>query len=134
MSHLPKCSTPWCRHRARNQRSKCHTCRGRLYAAAHPDIVAFNNLKKSARRRGHEFSLTIGQFREFAVRYDYLNKRGKHAEGFTVNRIDADEGYHIWNLEVITNSANVIQEHVDRKRAFAMVKIYGWSASADNPF
>ncbi len=129
-----KCNTPWCRNRVRPGRRKCHTCRGRLWAAGHPELVSFYNLRKSAKRRGHDFSLTLEEFLQFAVKYDYLNKRGRHAEGFTINRIRDWEGYHVGNLEVITNSANVIQEHVDRKRAYAMAKVHGWPVDFIDPF
>ncbi len=121
-----KCSTPYCRNKPRKGRRKCHTCRGRLYTAAHPDIVAFLNLRKSAKRRGKDFSLTIDQFRAFAVKYDYLDKRGRHATGFTVDRIREWEGYHADNLQVLTNAQNAAKAMAERKLMYAMAKVHGW--------
>lgn len=122
----PKCLTKYCRRRARKHRRFCHTCRSRLYAAAHPDIISFNNLKKSARRRGIPFSLTIEQFRTFAARYDYLNRRGRSAESYTVDRKRSWEGYHAGNLQVLTNRKNAAKNIADRKRAYVMAKVHGW--------
>lgn len=129
-----RCATKYCRRLACTGRHVCHTCRCRAYTARHPDVVAFNNLKKSARRRGKEFTLTIDQFRQFAARYDYMNKRGRHATGYTVDRVRSWEGYHVDNLQVLTNSRNAAKEIAERKAAYVMAKVHGWPMEMLEPF
>lgn len=97
-------------------------------------MVAFHNLKKSAKRRGIEFSLTIAEFRAFAAKYDYLNKRGRSAEGYTVDREREWEGYHAGNLKCLTNSANIAKSIAYRKHAFVMAKVHGWPVDVLEPF
>lgn len=129
-----KCLTKYCRRAPRKGRRLCHTCRGRAYTARHPDVVAFNNLKKSAKRREIDFSLTIEDFRRFAAKYDYMDKRGRHALGYTVDRVRDWEGYHAGNLQVLTNSQNVAKENALRREAFVYAKIYGWGEWHLEPF
>lgn len=119
---------------ARPGRHQCHTCRSRAYTARHPDIVSFLNLKKSAKRRGHEFSLTIQEFREFAAKYDYLDKRGRQAWGYTVDRVDREQGYHAWNIQVLTNSENAAKDNRDRKMAYVTCRVHGWPMGFPDPF
>lgn len=129
-----KCLTKYCRRRAPRHRRLCNTCRCGAYAASNPDRIAFLNLKKSAKRRGHEFNLTIEEFRAFAGKYDYLNKRGRHATGYTVDRVRSWEGYHARNLQALTNSANKAKDIAERRLAFAMAKIHGWPVEMMEPF
>lgn len=137
MTRLPvrrKCNIPRCRRNAPRGRHRCNTCRCRIYARSHPDIIAFLNLRKSAKRRGHEFSLTLEEFRSFAAKYDYMDKRGRSATGYTVDRVDEQWGYHAWNLQVLTNSENTAKENARRREAFVYAKIYGWQPWCLEPF
>lgn len=101
------CKTPGCNNLAAKHRTNCRTCENRLYKKRHPIKYAFFTLRNNAKRRGKEFSLTFEQFKEFAVKTDYLNGRGRTKEGFHIDRLKEDEGYHIDNLQVLTNSENV---------------------------
>lgn len=68
---------------------------------------AFHNLKNNAKRRNKEFSLTFEQFKEFCIATEYHSKRGVHRYSYTVDRIVETEGYHLDNIQVLTNRDNV---------------------------
>lgn len=104
---LNKCETKYCRNDRAKGRRKCHKCRTREYKERHPVKYAFHVLKKNAKRRGKEFSLTFEQFSEFCHETKLLTKRGIWAESWTIDRIDEDRGYHIDNIQILTNSENV---------------------------
>lgn len=69
--------------------------------------AAYHNLRGNAKHRGKEFSLTLEEFEEFAIRTNYIGQKGKSKFGYTIDRIDQNEGYHAWNIQVLTNSENV---------------------------
>jgi hypothetical protein len=69
--------------------------------------IAYYNHKQNARRRGKEYSLTFIQFKTFAVRVDYLAKRGRKSYSYHIDRIDETQGYHWWNIQILTNVDNV---------------------------
>lgn len=97
------CKTPGCRNNARPSGAACHTCQ----AHGNPARYAYRHLKANAKRRGKEFSLTLEQFTAFAIETQYLDKRGKTATSYTIDRIDPTRGYHADNIQVLTNRENV---------------------------
>lgn len=84
----------------------CGSCYSRRSRAADPVRYAFNNLKNRAKQRNKEFSLTLDQFRQWCHKYNYIQGKGKHADGYTVDRIDNDKGYHIDNIQPMKNRDN----------------------------
>ena len=67
----------------------------------------FCNLRQNAKRRGKAFDLTLEEFRAFVIGSGYIEEHGRTAKALTIDRIDATQGYHIWNIQAITNSSNV---------------------------
>lgn len=63
-------------------------------------------LRQSARRRKLPFTITLAEFKVFCARTDYLARRGNQPGNLTVDRVDWNEGYHIWNLRVLTHREN----------------------------
>lgn len=108
MAKFKICATPGCGKvaNAPNRSNFCCTCLGRQEAEKYPERIAFRNLKKSAKRRRKPFTLTFAEFIEFADRYDYINKRGRHTLGLTVHRKDNRKGYTRENIIALTNSEN----------------------------
>jgi hypothetical protein len=74
-----------------------------------PVTYVLNMLRHSAKKRDLPFTLTKAQLAELCARTGYLEKRGTEPESLTIDRIDWDEGYHIWNLKVITHKENSAQ-------------------------
>jgi hypothetical protein len=69
--------------------------------------TAYQNLRQSAQRRGKEFTLTLEEFEKFAIETNYIIGKGITKKGLHVDRINEDEGYHIWNIQVMENSDNI---------------------------
>lgn len=68
-------------------------------------------LRLSARRRKLAFSLTLTEFRKFCDDTGYLEKRGNKPESLTIDRINHDKGYHLWNIKIETHAKNSINGH-----------------------
>jgi hypothetical protein len=101
------CKTKHCRNYVKCSGSKCSTCRSREYTKRNPIRRCFRNLKSNAKRRGKVFELTFEQFEEFAIRTDYINKRGIMPDGYTIDRRDNSKGYTIDNIRILPNKDNV---------------------------
>jgi hypothetical protein len=68
--------------------------------------AAFRSLKDHAKARGIPFRLSFVTFRKFALRSDYLNRKGNGAKCLTVDRIRNDKGYTPSNIQPLTREAN----------------------------
>lgn len=77
------------------------------WRAKNPLKHAYNTLKANAKRRGKYFDLTFEQFKQFAVRVDYLSKKGRGANSYHVDRREEPGGYTLSNMQLLTNSENV---------------------------
>lgn len=84
----------------------CSRCRRNRWKLKFPLHYSFSNLRKRARQRGKDFSLTREQYVEFAIKTDYARLKGKSSLSLSINRKNNNEGYHLWNVEAITLSAN----------------------------
>ncbi len=118
-----KCVTKYCRNRraAKTTRYKspsgkvivyegtlrhCWKCRARMFKLRRPATYVLNMLRHSARKRKLPFTLTVKEFEQFCLETGYLELRGKKADDLTIDRKDWDEGYHIWNIQVMTHAEN----------------------------
>lgn len=63
-------------------------------------------LRHSARKRNLPFSLTVDEFKDFCLKTGYLERRGNKPDDLTIDRIDWNDGYHIWNIRVLTHAEN----------------------------
>jgi|GEM_PF-3185857 hypothetical protein len=84
----------------------CAKCRYRRWRDKFPLHCSYNNLKKRAKERGKDFTLTREQYVEFATKTDYAKMKGKTSLSLSINRKDNSQGYHYWNIEAITLSEN----------------------------
>ena len=75
----------------------------------------YGKLKNRAKERRHSFSLTLTQFTCFCRMHDLLSKRGKTALCLSVDRIDGSQGYHMWNIQPLTVSANSRKGITDKR-------------------
>jgi hypothetical protein len=95
---------------------------------ANPLRYAYQNLKGNAKRRGKVFDLTFDEFKQFAVKTEYIGKKGRTAESYHVDRIDPARGYTINNIQVLTNSENMRKHMIaywNGRRVLAKtIKIY----------
>lgn len=85
----------------------------RVWRKNNPVRYAFNNLKGSAKRRGKYFDLTLQQFIRFCVKYQYIKKKGKTIDSFTVDCIEADKGYTYSNIQSLRLQDNARKKRLD---------------------
>lgn len=67
----------------------------------------FTNFKHNALRRGKEFTITLDEFRRFCERTGYILDKGVRGRNATIDRRCNAQGYHIWNIQLLTHSQNV---------------------------
>lgn len=103
------CSNPGNSKKAHLCHKHYHNRRKQLDPAGH----CFEILKSNAKRRGHEFGITIEQWREWCDKTGYIKKKGRLASCITVDRIDPTRGYFIDNIQPMRNSDNVRKAFVD---------------------
>lgn len=120
-SKADKCVTPYCR----NQRAKksdgyflkhCWKCRSRQLKEKHPVTYILNMLRHSARKRKLPFTITKAEFAKFCADTGYIARRGNKPDSLTIDRKDANLGYHIDNLQVLRHAANSAQGADNTKR------------------
>jgi len=121
-----KCVSRWCRNRrarhstyhrnAAGQLVKyvcllkhCWKCRARQLKKKHPCTYVLNMLRHSARKRNLAFTITLAEFKAFCTETRYLELRGNRPGDLTIDRKDWNEGYHIWNIQVLTHAENSAQ-------------------------
>lgn len=111
-----------------NDGTRCSTCRSRRRAKNNPVSYFFNLLKVNAKRRGVDFDLTLEQFRDFCVEVDFIKRKGKKITSLTVDRIRADRGYHIDNIQALPlsfNSKKVVYDHYAENK-FSVRNVNNW--------
>lgn len=108
------CRVWGCRKKRAKERMLCWQHNKQLVRARNPAKAAYSILRDNAKRRGKEFTLTLEQFTEWATTTGYLNRRGRQAHHFHIDRIDPSKGYTIDNIQPLTCSANTIKGNNER--------------------
>jgi len=72
--------------------------------------AAFRALRDHAVARGIPFKLPFNEFEKFAIRSDYLNKKGNEGHCVTVDRIEVRKGYVTGNIQPLTREQNSIKK------------------------
>lgn len=128
-----KCETKRCRNRKAEKKvtyrkadgtitvynttlNHCWKCRARMLKERRPWTYVLNMLRHSARKRKLPFTLTIAEFKKFCEETRYLELRGNKPGDLTIDRKDWNEGYHIWNIRVLTHAENSEQGSNNAKR------------------
>ena len=106
-----KCSTKYCRNESAPGRVICWKCKSHQLKINNPVTYFLNALRVNAKRRNKQFDLTLEQFKKFCTETGYLNKKGRHGDNLSIDRIRGNEGYSINNIQVLTVSENVRKEH-----------------------
>jgi hypothetical protein len=93
----------------------CHSCGKAKFIQSNPLMYSYMVLRNNAKRRKKDFSLTFEEFKSFAEMNDYMNKKGTKAKSFQIDRIDEEQGYHVWNIQCITLRENVYKYKKHKK-------------------
>lgn len=80
-----------------------------------PVYDRYVNFKRNALKRNKDFTITIEEFRGFCLETGYIIKKGMRGRNCTVDRRDNRYGYHIWNIQLKTNKANIAKYHNEDK-------------------
>lgn len=71
-------------------------------------MVAYHGVKSRAKSRGINFDLTFEDFSTFAVKVDYIQKKGVTKSSMHIDRINPDPsiGYTKGNIQPLINAEN----------------------------
>lgn len=95
----------------------CRCCRNRLSRANNQEAFAYREVKYSAKKRGHNFTISFAYFCDLIKGTDYLRLKGRGPEDLQINRIKDELGYIPGNVEVTTGRNNKQQEEKRRRKA-----------------
>lgn len=84
----------------------CHKHYARKIRELDPVQARYNQFKGNARKRNKEFTITIEEFRHFCKRTGYILKKGNRGQNATIDRRCNAHGYHLWNIQLLTNRQN----------------------------
>ncbi len=105
-----KCKTKRCRGR-NDLGGHCWKCIKRVYAKKYPVKYAYQTLRGNAKRRGHEFTITLQDFIRFCVKTKILLGRGRTKDCYSIDRVDESRGYHADNIQKLTVGENAAKYH-----------------------
>lgn len=71
-----------------------------------PIAERYAQFKSKSKARGIENSVTLAEFRSFAKRTGYIHVKGRRGQNATIDRICNVHGYHLWNMQLLTNTQN----------------------------
>ena len=101
-----KCCAYACRNDAIARKGGlCHKHYARKRRVEKPIETRFFQFKGNAKARNKDFSITLAQFRAFCQRTEYLSK-GQRGQNATIDRRCNAQGYHIFNIQLLTNKQN----------------------------
>ena len=84
----------------------CHKHYARKLKERDPVYARFNQFRSKSTSRGIENSVTIEEFRAFCKRTGYIVNKGYRGQIATIDRRCNAHGYHIWNMQLMSNRAN----------------------------
>lgn len=111
-----KCLQKYCRRDADTGRYFCVRCRQRRWREKNPIKASYNNLKANAKKRKKPFHLTLEEFTKFAVKTEYIIKKGHTKTAYQIDRKNPYMGYFVWNIQVLTCSENISKGNKERVR------------------
>lgn len=121
------CKTLECYNKAEKGRNYCSTCKKRKYRKNNPIRSTWHNLKWSAKQRGIPFDLSFKDFKQFATKVKYIQKKGIEKYSYHIDRIDEKQGYTKDNIQLLTNTDNVQKyvrfrhENPDGSKSFRVI-------------
>jgi hypothetical protein len=109
-----RCCVRLCRNEAEKHRRFCRRCRQRRFMEDNPVSYTFSQLKKSARRRGIPFLLSMADWESFCEATGYHYLRGRTADELSIDRKRDGDPYSIDNIQILTVSENTAKGNRER--------------------
>lgn len=111
-----KCSIKYCRNLRHQGRVICAKHVMQEWRRNNPVTEILNTIRARARRKKIECSITLVEFKEFCLLNNY-QPRVHH-----IDRIEATDGYHIHNIQVLGGAENIAkgnrERHSERYQAY----------------
>jgi hypothetical protein len=95
----------------------CHKCKTRLYRANNPIRYAFGAIKDSAKKRGIPFNIAYSDFETWCNNTGYATGKGVKRLTDHCDRIRDDEGYHIGNIQLLSQGDNIRKQRERERQA-----------------
>lgn len=104
-------------YRCKNLRNKhdrfCSKHRHRYQKENDPVAYTYNARKARAKERGHNFTITLDEFRKWCSETGYMDAKGKKAGSASIDRIDPSLGYTYDNMQILSLADNSAKQHKD---------------------
>jgi hypothetical protein len=100
------CVVAGCSNPAGKHKNKCSKCHDRAWRERYPEHHLWNNLKKSAKRRGLDFTITKGWFVSWCEMTGFHEMVGRTKGSASIDRIESWRGYHVDNIQILEVGAN----------------------------
>ncbi len=116
LSKPRKCSVKYCRNPRHQQRTICAKHAMQEWRRNNPVTEILNTIRGRAKRKKIECTITLVEFKAFCATHNY--QPGVHH----IDREDATEGYHLWNIRVLGGAENIAkgnrERHSERYQAY----------------
>jgi len=108
-----KCNTEGCKNKARKNARDCEKCHSRKFRESHPIKSRYYWLKKSAKKRNYEFTISYTYFEKLCLESNYHNLSGRGTNNLTIDRVINELGYVEGNIRVVTKHINSTKRDKD---------------------
>lgn len=98
---VPRCTRPPGPHKR-----MCNTCHDRVWRERFPEHHLWNNLKKSAKKRGLPFTISLSWWVAFCEMTGFAEMVGRGKGFASIDRIENWRGYEPDNIRVLEFGAN----------------------------
>jgi hypothetical protein len=128
-----KCKTKYCRAQAKRG-GLCYKCEHERTKERNPYRYFYGIQKRNAKRRKKIFTISFEEWFEFAVEYDYIQKKGRTANSLSVDCKINELGYVSGNLQPMTvaNNARKGTKMLDYDYVTGTARVHTLTAEQNN--
>jgi hypothetical protein len=101
-----RCCLQNCTTKAGNRKVYCERHAHAIRKVFDPVGYIYSHRKQRAKQRGHEWSITLDNWRDWCAFNRYHELTGRTAASMSIERKDSAHGYHIWNIATLTLGQN----------------------------
>jgi hypothetical protein len=100
------CARYGCLSKAGSHKKYCHRHHHQALKERDPISHIYSDRKQRAKARGHEWTITLENFRQWCEYTNYHHLKGRRPSAASIDRKLSQYGYHIWNIASIPYGAN----------------------------
>jgi CRISPR/Cas system-associated protein endoribonuclease Cas2 len=109
------CKSEGCNRQSAKGRKICNTCKTRQYRKNNLLRASYIINRSNAIARGKEFTISFEYYTQFCFETEYLQKKGRTAKSYSIDRIKDELGYVEGNIRILTVGENSSKENTRRK-------------------